>query len=198
MPQKSNPTAPEPVEIVEFSPTDEVRLSQTAVVLHEAMKPISAAWPTVDAALGEVLGLAKIRGGIVLIALDLGGEVCGLVGAQPKYPGEVMELHPIAVASRVQGRGVGRALIAAIEGAVRKTGCGAIMLGTDDEAGLTSLAGQDLYPNPLYKLEQMTLPGRHPVGFYQRMGFNIVGVIPDANGFGKPDIWMAKRIAEKK
>ena len=31
--------------------------------------------------------------------------------------------------------------------------------------------------------------------FYLRVGFHIVGVIPDANGFGKPDILMAKRIA---
>jgi len=26
------------------------------------------------------------------------------------------------------------------------------------------------------------------------MGFVIVGVLPDANGFGKPDIFMAKRV----
>jgi hypothetical protein len=28
------------------------------------------------------------------------------------------------------------------------------------------------------------------------MGYTIVGVIPDANGLGKPDILMAKRIAD--
>jgi aminoglycoside 6'-N-acetyltransferase I len=33
----------------------------------------------------------------------------------------------------------------------------------------------------------------HPYGFYQKLGFSIVGVMPDANGFGKPDIYMAKR-----
>jgi aminoglycoside 6'-N-acetyltransferase I len=34
----------------------------------------------------------------------------------------------------------------------------------------------------------------HPYAFYQKIGFVIVGVMPDANGLGKPDIYMAKRI----
>jgi aminoglycoside 6'-N-acetyltransferase I len=35
---------------------------------------------------------------------------------------------------------------------------------------------------------------QHPYKFYQKLGFVIVGVIPDANGPGKPDIIMAKRV----
>ena len=34
----------------------------------------------------------------------------------------------------------------------------------------------------------------HPYEFYQKLGYVIVGVIPDANGPGKPDIIMARRI----
>ena len=34
----------------------------------------------------------------------------------------------------------------------------------------------------------------HPCEFYQKMGFVIVGIMPDANGPGKPDIFMSKRI----
>jgi aminoglycoside 6'-N-acetyltransferase I len=36
----------------------------------------------------------------------------------------------------------------------------------------------------------------HPYEFYQKMGYTIVGICPDANGFGKPDIYMAKRVGE--
>jgi len=34
----------------------------------------------------------------------------------------------------------------------------------------------------------------HLFAFYQRVGFEVLGVIPDANGPGKPDILMAKRV----
>jgi aminoglycoside 6'-N-acetyltransferase I len=29
---------------------------------------------------------------------------------------------------------------------------------------------------------------------YGKVGYYVVGVVPDANGFGKPDILMAKRL----
>jgi aminoglycoside 6'-N-acetyltransferase I len=30
----------------------------------------------------------------------------------------------------------------------------------------------------------------------QKLGFSVVGVVPDANGLGKPDILMAKRVQQ--
>jgi len=34
----------------------------------------------------------------------------------------------------------------------------------------------------------------HPFEFYQKQGYVITGVVPDANGVGKPDILMSKRV----
>jgi aminoglycoside 6'-N-acetyltransferase I len=59
---------------------------------------------------------------------------------------------------------------------------------------MTSLANVDLYPDIFDHLKQIKNLKNHPFGFYQKQGYTIVGVIPDANGIGKPDIIMAKRL----
>ena len=69
-----------------------------------------------------------------------------------------------------------------------------MILGTDDHTNLTSLGGIDLYPNVLERLMNIRNLGGHPYRFFQKVGFTIVGVIPDANGIGKPDIYMAKSL----
>ena len=185
-----------PVEIVEFRPTDEIQLAQTADVLFRAMERLTTAWPTVDAAIGELIEISRIKDGVVLVALDPAGEARGIVGGQPMYPGEVLELHPMAVAPELQGRGIGRALVEGLEGWAKRAGYNSVLLGTDDELGQTTLAGVDLYPDPLEKLAAIRSTAHHPFVFYRKLGYSIVGVIPDASGFGRPDIWMCKRLAE--
>ena len=75
-----------------------------------------------------------------------------------------------------------------------KRGCITLYLGTDDEFDKTSLSGADLYDDLFGKIERIRNLRRHPFEFYQKMGYRIVGVLPDVNGIGKPDIWMAKRV----
>ncbi len=69
-----------------------------------------------------------------------------------------------------------------------------ITLGTDDESNRTSIGGVDLYPNVLENVSNIKNLREHPFEFYQKLGYVITGVIPDANGFGKPDILMCKRV----
>ncbi len=69
-----------------------------------------------------------------------------------------------------------------------------ITLGSDDETGMTSLSGADLYHDLWRHVESIRNPGGHPYAFYQRLGYTITGVVPDANGPGKPDILMCKRV----
>jgi aminoglycoside 6'-N-acetyltransferase I len=68
------------------------------------------------------------------------------------------------------------------------------MLGSDDEADLTTLSGIDLYANIPGAIAQAKGTSPHPLEFYRKLGYTLIGVVPDANGRGKPDILLAKRI----
>ncbi len=149
------------------------------------------AWPTLEAARAEVaLALAPDRLAFVAAA---DGLALGWIGAIPNYGTTGWELHPLVVQPHLQGRGVGRALVEHLVAAVARRGGCVLYLGTDDEAGLTSLAGVDLFPHVLSKLAELRDVGGHPFRFYERCGFEVVGIVPDANGFGRPDILMARR-----
>ena len=149
-------------------------------------------WANVDAARAEVTRV--LRDGFARAAL-CEEHLVGWVGALPEYDGRVWELHPIVVRREYRERGIGRALVAGLESDVAARGGLTITLGTDDDAGMTSLADVDLYvdvPGLLRDLRDMG--GRHPFEFYRRLGFTVTGVMPDANGRGKPDIYMSKRV----
>ncbi len=67
-------------------------------------------------------------------------------------------------------------------------------LGSDDEDNMTSLSGVDLYENLWEKVHNIRNLKNHPFEFYQKMGYVITGVVIDANGIGRPDILMSKRV----
>ena len=129
-------------------------------------------------------------------ALDADGTLLGWVGAIPQYDGHVWELHPLVVRPGARGRGIGRALVRDLEARVRERGGLTNSLGTDDEDDMTSLSGVDLYPDVWTHIARIRNLRGHPYEFYQKCGFVIVGVVPDANGPGRPDILMAKRVGQ--
>ena len=173
-----------------LDPGDEEAVRQAAGLLVEGFRDDwPEAWPDMDAALREVresLG----EGRICRVALDEDGAVLGWIGGIPSYDGNVWELHPLVVRQDLRRQGIGRALVADLEERVRERGALTLWLGTDDETGMTSLSGVDLYPNVLEHLANIENLRGHPYEFYQKLGFSIIGAMPDANGPGKPDIYI--------
>lgn len=150
------------------------------------------AWPDHEAAVAEVRE-SLAPGRISRVAVDADGTVLGWIGGIHEYA-YVWELHPLVVRKDRQGQGVGRALVHELEARVRERDGLTLRVGTDDESNQTSLGGVDLYPDPLQHLAAIRNFQRHPYEFYQKLGFVLAGVIPDANGFGKPDIFLTKRV----
>jgi aminoglycoside 6'-N-acetyltransferase I len=152
-----------------------------------------SAWPDLPSALAEV-GEALEPGKLCRAALDDEGNLLGWVGGIPGYGGNVWELHPLVVDFAHRRQGVGCNLVLDLEQQVRERDGLTLWLGTDDEDAMTSLAGVDLYDDLPGRLGRIQNLKGHPFEFYQKCGFVVAGVVPDANGRGKPDILMAKRV----
>lgn len=175
--------------------TEETQIiREIAEVLIDGFRPTGInPWENLESAVDEVRkSMAENR--ISRAALDDDGKVLGWIGGIAEYNGLVWELHPLVVRHSVQRLGVGRALVEDFEKQVKMRGGITVRLGTDDENNRTSIGGVDLYPNVLENLSKIKNLREHPFEFYQKLGYVIAGVIPDANGFGKPDILMSKRM----
>ena len=182
------------MKIVSLTPDQDYLIQQAAQILVDAFKTHSPeAWPTLENGLNEVHEMLAVDR-ILRVALDTEGNVSGWIGGIPQYDGHVWELHPLAVRPELQGKGIGRALVLDFEEQVRSHGALTIMLGADDEDNRTSLSNIDLYTDTWRKIKEIKNLNGHPYEFYQKMGYTITGVMPDANGIGKPDIFMSKRI----
>ncbi|MEO6457029.1 MAG: GNAT family N-acetyltransferase [Chloroflexia bacterium] len=182
------------MRIIDLTPDNEGLVRQVAALLVEAFREHwPDAWPDVGSALEEVRNSFG-TGRISRVAVGEDGEALGWIGGSPEYDGAVWELDPLAVSPVHQRKGIGRALVADLEEQVRQRGGLTIILGSDDENNMTTLSGVDLYPNVWEQIARIKNLKGHPYEFYQKLGFTITGVVPDANGRGKPDILMAKRV----
>ena len=155
------------------------------------------AWPDHDSAartVQECLGMDRI----CRAAVDRNGNVLGWSAAEPDIPGQRLGAQRAGGGNRpVSARESAAPLVSDLELQVSARGGFTIWLGSDDEDGMTSLAGVDLYPDPLWHLARITDFKGHPYEFYRKMGFAIAGVLPDANGPGKPDIFLAMPVAQR-
>ncbi len=179
-------------KIEALGPADAGRIAQVCELLVASFRELSPGWvPTVEAARAAVL--EALEPNMLSRVLLVGERVVGWVGARHDY-GSVWELHPLAIDVAMQGRGYGRALVEDVERLAAGEGALTLMLSTSDELGRTTLFGQDLYLDPLGALRDLDSSGGHPLGFWRKVGYTVVGVVPDAEGPGKPSILLAKHI----
>jgi aminoglycoside 6'-N-acetyltransferase I len=176
--------------IVDLSSLTEVQRAEAARILRDALPWTEFAEP--GAAEVEVARTLQDEDRSGLVALD-GETVLGWVGVIETHS-HAWELHPLAVDPPRQRQGIGGQLVAALEAQVRAEGVITLYLGTDDETDGTNLFGRELFPNVLGAAAEIAPTNGHAFTFYRRHGYEVVGVMPHANGFGRPDIFMAKRI----
>ena len=174
--------------------TDSRLIEPTARLLLDAFRGRTEDWQDLDSARQEVVeSLTSER--ISRVLLDEGGVVLGWIGGIPAYGGRVWEVHPLVVSGSHRRQGIGRALVEDLERCAASRGALTLWVGSDDEHGDTTLSGPDLYSDIPGAIQRIRNLNHHPYEFYLRLGFTIAGVLPDANGQGKPDIFLAKRVA---
>lgn len=182
------------MRIVDLRPGDASLVRQVAELLVEGFRDHEPeAFPDTGAALAEVRQSFDPQR-LSRVAVDASGAAVGWIGGISHYRGRAWELHPMVVRSDRQRQGVGRALVMDFEERVRELGAITVWLGTDDVDARTSVSGIELYPDVLGHAARIRNLGGHPYEFYQKVGFTVVGVLPDVNGIGRPDIFMAKRV----
>jgi aminoglycoside 6'-N-acetyltransferase I len=184
---------------------DRVSISTDAAIVRSHAKQIAAmlldfrpghrAWPGLEVALAEVeesLQSDKVRFSAVAL---LENETVGWIAGLESYS-HAFEVHPIVVRHDMQRKGIGRRLLRALEDFARSHGALTVWLGCDDHIAATSLGGVELFPNVLDKVKTIRNLHGHAYEFYQHCGYEIVGVFPDVNGTGQPDIMMAKSLKD--
>ena len=184
----------ENMKIITLTKEDESLVQQAAQILMDAFREHwPEAWPTIKDAQQEILEMLDAER-ICRAVIDDQRKLLGIIGGIPQYDGHVWELHPLAIQPEMQGRGIGKMLVEDFEEQVRQQGGLTITLGSDDEDHMTSLSDVNLFVNLWDQVKNIRNLKHHPYEFYQKMGYVITGVVPNANGIGKPDIIMSKRV----
>ena len=181
------------MEIVDFATLQPARHADAARILRDALAHLPSAYNEAGEAEAEV-ALRSVDGDWLGHAALEGDRLVGWIGAIRTYS-HGWEIHPLVVAPDCQRRGIGSALIAALEARARSEGVLTLFLGSDDDYGGTNLFGRNLWPDVVGQAATTEATARgHALTFYRRHGYEVVGLLPDVNGAGRPDIMLAKRL----
>jgi aminoglycoside 6'-N-acetyltransferase I len=167
--------------------------AETARILRDALAHLPSAYGAPDEAEMEVDRRCDAEDWLGFAALE-GDHLLGWIGALMTYAAG-WEIHPLVVAPGQQRRGVGSALLTHLEDHGRRAGVRTLFLGSDDDYGGTTVFGQPLFPDVLgHAATVEATPRGHALTFYRKHGYRVVGLLPDVNGPGRPDILMARSL----
>ena len=168
-------------------------IKQAAEILYKTFTGINKdAWTDMESALVEVNECIVEPN--ICIGIKVGDDLAGWVGLRPMYP-ITWELHPMVVKKEFQGKGLGKLLLNELENIARGNNIIGIFAGSDDETNSTSLSNKKITGENIFEeISNIKNYKNHPYEFYKKCGYNIVGIIPNANGNNKPDIWLWKDI----
>jgi aminoglycoside 6'-N-acetyltransferase I len=180
------------VQLIDFRSITKAQRAAASEVLRTALAHLASGYQGAGEAEAEVDLRWNDDDWLGYAALEA-GRLVGWVGAIRTYS-HGWELHPLVVAPDRQRHGIGSAMIAGIEARARREGVLTMFLGTDDEHGGTTAYGLDLWTDLARHTATVGPSARgHALTFYRRHGYQVIGLLPDVNGPGRPDILMAKR-----
>ena len=183
------------MELVDFGTLRAARHAEAATILRDALAHLPSAYNEPGEAEAEV-ALRSVDGDWLGYAALDGERLAGWIGAIRTYS-HGWEIHPLVVAPDCQRRGIGSTLMVALEARARSAGVLTLFLGSDDDYGGTTLFGRDHGPTWSSHVAATEATARgHALTFYRRHGYRIVGLLPDVNGAGRPDILLAKQLSE--
>ena len=180
------------IALVELTGMDNDYIKQATI--EQAAEILSHSFPDSYGDCGKEEVIKCLQAEKICIVAIEDNKVVGLVGAMPQYGITAWELHPLVVHKEYRGKGIGSSLCYELERQLKDKGCLTIYLGSDDESNSTTLADTNLFEDTYEKIKQIRNLSNHPYEFYEKIGYKIIGVIPDANGLGKPDIWLGKSL----
>jgi aminoglycoside 6'-N-acetyltransferase I len=130
----------------------------------------------------------------ICVGIKLENELIGWCGLRQMYE-KTWELHPIVIKKEFHGKKYGKKLLGEIEKIACENGIIGIAAGSDDETNSTSLSEKEINGENIFEeIKNIKNYKNHPFEFYKKCGYIIIGIIPNANGQNKPDIWLWKDI----
>ena len=181
------------MEILAFDRLNAAQLADAARILRDALAPMTNSFGGTGVAEAEAASFLGNPERAAYAAIE-NGKVLGWIGLVFTYD-HGWEIHPLAVDPKFQRRGIGTALIHEMERLARAAKVCTLYAGSDDEMAGTNVSGRDLFADIAKYIADLDVTNGHPLVFYRKLGFVVVGLMPDVNGPGKPDIILAKRVS---